>query len=367
MVNGQWFMVNEEKESIMKTASLIAAGVLVVSMCLVAEAAEKPLKVVTTLPDYAVIAKAIGGDRVDVQAIVKGEQDAHFIRPKPSFVDMVRKADVLIDTGLDLEMWLPTVIDKAGNNHVRSGQEGYVAASKGVHMLEKPQVMSRSEGGLHVYGNPHVTCSPVNMRVAARNIAAGLTKNDPAGKTQYEKGLKEFIRTMDEKLFGKKLVEILGGDLLCSLAVKGKLIPFLEKQKLKDKALIESLGGWTKQMLPLRGTPIVTYHKNWVYFVTLFGLEEAGTVEPKPGIPPSPKHVLGLTKMMRQRKIKIILAANYFDEHKIRTVANRVGAEPVIVPLYVGGQEGVDDYFELTDLWVESLLKAAKKQGLLIQ
>ena len=349
----------------MRLYRYLLIGTVLIGMSVQSWAADKPLKVVTTLPDYAVIAKAIGGDRVDVQAIVKGEQDAHFIRPKPSFVDMVRKADVLLDTGLDLEMWLPTVVDKAGNKQVRSGQDGYVAVSKGMHMLEKPKVMSRSEGGLHVYGNPHVTCSPVNMRVAAKNIAAGLIKNDPANKAEYEKGLNAFIKAMDEKLFGEKLVEILGGDILCDLAAKGKLIPFLEKQKLKGTALIEHLGGWTKQMLPLRGTPIVTYHKNWVYFVTLFGLEEAGTVEPKPGIPPSPKHVLGLTKMMKERKIKIILTANYFDEHKIHSVANKVGAEPVIVPLYVGGQEGIDDYFQLADLWINSLLKAAKKQGLM--
>ena len=349
----------------MKVNQILLIGAMLIGMNVRSQAAETPLKVVTTLPDYAAIAKAIGGEKIDVRAIVKGEQDAHFIRPKPSFVDMVREADVLIDTGLDLEMWLPTVIDKAGNKRVRSGQKGYVAASKGMHMLEKPHVMSRSEGGLHVYGNPHVTCSPINMRVAAKNIAAGLIKNDPSGKDVYEKALTSFLQRMDEKLFGKKLVDILGGDILCALAEKGKLVPFLEQQKLKGTALIEDLGGWTKQMLPLRSTPIVTYHKNWVYFVTLFGLEEAGTVEPKPGIPPSPKHVLGLTRMMKERKIKIILAANYFDEHKIRTVANKVGAEPVIVPLYVGGQEGIDDYFQLADLWVNALLKAAKKQGLI--
>jgi len=348
----------------MKMIQILLIGTAFIGMSIQSWAGS-PLKVVTTLPDYAAIAKAIGGDRIEVQAIVKGEQDAHFIRPKPSFVDMVRQADVLIDTGLDLEMWLPTVVDKSGNKNVRSGQDGYVAVAQGMHMLEKPKVMSRSEGGLHVYGNPHVTCSPINMRVAARNIATGLIKNDPAGKDTYENGLKTFLQKMDEKLFGKKLVEILGGDILCDLAVKGKLIPFLEEQKLKDTALIEHLGGWTKQMLPLRGTPIVTYHKNWVYFVTIFGLEEAGTVEPKPGIPPSPKHVLGLTQMMQDRKIKIILAANYFDEHKIRSIASKVGAEAVIVPLYVGGAEGVDDYFAIADLWVDSLLAAAKKQGLI--
>ena len=341
----------------------IGAG-LMLSVCMSAWAAEKPLQVVATLPDYANIAERIGGDRVQVQAIVHGEQDAHYIRPKPSFVAMVRRADVLIDTGLDLEMWLPTVIDKSGNSKVRSGQVGYVAVSKGVELLEKPQVVSRIEGGVHLYGNPHITCSPVNMRVVARNIAAGLIKNDPTGEADYAKRRDAFVLEMDERLFGKALVDILGGDTLADLAGKGKLVSFLEKQTYEDKPLLDRLGGWMKQMLPLRGNPIVTYHKNWVYFVTLFGLEEAGTVEPKPGIPPSPRHVLELTDMMKQRKIGLILAANYFDEQKIRTVASRVDAEPVIVPLFVGGSDRVNDYFGLVDHWVSSLLSAARKKSI---
>ena len=328
-------------------------------------AAEKLLRVVTTLPDYADIAKRIGGDRVDMRAIVHGEQDAHYIRPKPSFVAMVRRADVLIDTGLDLEMWLPTVIDKSGNAKVRSGQVGYVAVAKGLDLLEKPEVVSRIEGGVHLYGNPHITCSPVNVRGVARNIAAGLIKNDPAGEAEYAKRRDAFIRDLDERLFGKALVDILGGDTLADLAGKGRLVSFLEKQTYEDKPLLEQLGGWMKQMLPLRGKPIVTYHKNWVYFVTLFGIEEAGTIEPKPGIPPSPRHVLELTDMMRTRHIGLILAANYFDEQKVRTVASRVGAEPVIVPLYVGGNEGAHTYFDLVDSWVSSLLSAARKKGLI--
>jgi len=328
-------------------------------------AADKPLRVVTTLPDYADIARRIGGDRVEVQAIVRGEQDAHYIRPKPSFVAMVRRADVLIDTGLDLEMWLPTVIDKSGNRRVRSGQVGYVAVSKGLELLEKPKVVSRIEGGVHLYGNPHITCSPVNMRIVARNIGAGLIKNDPTGEAQYVTRRDAFIRDLDERLFGKAIVDILGGDRLADLAGKGRLLAFLEKQTYEGKPLTECLGGWMKQMLPLEGKPIVTYHKNWVYFVTLFGLEEAGTVEPKPGIPPSPRHVLELTDMMKKRQIGMILAANYFDEQKTRTVASRVGAEPVIVPLYVGGSEGVETYFELVDLWVRSLLVAAHKKELI--
>jgi zinc/manganese transport system substrate-binding protein len=327
--------------------------------------AEKILNVVTTLPDYAFFAKEIGGDRVSVVSIVRGDQDAHFIRPKPSFATALRNADVLVATGLDLELWVQTVIDNSGNGKIRSGQVGYVSASTGMNLLEKPQTMSRAEGGVHIYGNPHVTCSPIQMKVAARNIATGLIKNDPEGKEIYLQNLKELNNKIDECLFGKKLVEMLGGDTLCTLAEQDKLISFLNEQQFEDKPLIEYIGGWTGKMLPLRGTPIVTYHKNWVYFMKLFGLEEAGTVEPKPGIPPSAKHVSDLINLMKERNIRIILAANYFDEQQVRTVAARTGAEAVIVPIYVGGAEGTGDYFKLVDFWVDSLLKAAEKKDIL--
>jgi len=348
---------------ILVVALLVPATILYAKQQL-SENREPNLYIVTTLPDYAFFARAIGGERVFVKSIVRGDQDAHFIRPKPSFATALRNADVLVATGLDLELWVQTVIDSSGNGKIRSGQAGYVSASAGMQLLEKPKVISRVEGGVHIYGNPHVTCSPIKMKVAARNIATGLIKNDREGKEIYLQNLKELHKEIDERLFGAKLVEMLGGDTLCSLAEQGKLIAFLEEQKFEGKALIEYLGGWMKKMLPLRSIPIVTYHKNWIYFVKLFGLEETGTVEPKPGIPPSPKHVTNLISLMREGNIRIILAANYFDEQKIKTVASRTTAEAVIVPLYVGGSEGVDDYFKLVEHWIDGLLKAAEKKGL---
>ena len=325
----------------------------------------RTLNVVTTLPDYCFLAKYIGGDRVRVKAIVGSNQDAHFIRPKPSFATSLRKADVLIATGLDLELWVQTVIDSSGNGNIRSGQAGYVSASRGMKLLEKPVIMSRAEGGVHVYGNPHVTCSPIQMKVAARNIATGLVKNDPEGREVYLQNLAKLHQELDERLFGKELVEMLGGGTLCSLAEQDKLIAFLQENSYEGKPLIEYLGGWMKKMLPLRGVPIVTYHKNWVYFIKLFCLEEAGTVEPKPGIPPSPKHVTSLIKLMKERNIGIVLAANYFDEQKIRTVATRTDAEAVIVPLYAGCGSGLDDYFKLVEHWIERLLEAAEQKGIM--
>jgi len=325
---------------------------------------EPKLHVVTTLPDYAFFTRYIGGERVSVKAIVRGDQDAHFIRPKPSFATALRNADVLVATGLDLELWVQTVIDNSGNAKIRSGQPGYVSAAAGMKLLEKPKTISRAEGGVHIYGNPHVTCSPIQMKKAARNIATGLINNDPEGKEVYLRSLKKLHEEIDRRLFGAALVEMLGGQTLCSLAEQGKLIPFLKDQTFEGKPLIEYLGGWLKKMLPLRETAIVTYHKNWVYFVGIFGLEEAGTVEPKPGIPPSPRHVTSLINLMREKKIGIILSANYFDEQKIRTVATRTNAEAVIVPLYVGGAPGANDYFQLVDCWVDGLLRAAEKKAM---
>jgi ABC-type Zn uptake system ZnuABC Zn-binding protein ZnuA len=342
-----------------------AMGTICALFLFCSSADSKVLNVVTTLPDYAVIAKAIGGDRVKVSNIVRGDQDAHFIRPKPSFANLVRNADVLIDTGLDLEMWLPAVIDTARNLKVRSGQPGYVSASYGLRLLEKPQQLSRSEGGLHIYGNPHFTSDPVLMKAAAENIANGLIKNDPEGKELYRKNLAVFKDELDRRLFGETLVKIIGGDRLCAMAGEEKLIPFLEKEEYRGEKLTGYLGGWAKKMLPLYGAKITTYHRNWVYFFNLFGLKDAGTVEPKPGIPPSVRHVAELINSMKADQVKILLAANYFSSKEVEDIAQKVGARAVIVPIYVDGAPGTEDYFKLVDLWVNSLTAAAEKAGLI--
>ena len=321
--------------------------------------AEAKLQVVTTLPDYASLTKEIGGDRISVAHIVRGVQDPHHIRPKPSFVQMVRDADVIITTGLDLELWLPTVVNKSGNKRIRSGEIGYVAVAQGIELIEKPKVISQIEGDVHIFGNPHIMCGPIKARQVARNITTGLIKNDPEARDFYEANLKKFQAELDERLFGSRLVNLIGGDTLCNLAEQDKLMGFLEQNKYKGKPLTDRLGGWMGKMLPLRGMPIIVYHKNWSYLIKLFGLREIGTIETKPGIPPSPQHVTKLVAMMREQGIKIILAANYFDERKVMTVAQRTGAQSVVVPLFVGGAAGCEDYFALVDYWTERLLEAA--------
>jgi len=346
-----------------KTFLLVFAVVLAVSAVGLG-ALEDKLNVVTTLPDYAAFVTIIGGDRVEVDHMVLGVQDPHSIRPKPSFINKVKNADVIVSTGSDLEMWLPTLIDTSGNKKVRSGEKGFVAVSHNMVLMDKPEVLSQKLGDVHVEGNPHFNCSPLCMRKVAENITTGLIKNDPAGKALFEENLKQLKLKIDNHLFGEELVGLFGGDLLVQMAQQGKLIAFLEKNKLQDKPLLDKLGGWLQELMPMRGQKIVVYHKNWTYFTDLFGIQVAGTIEPKPGIPPSAKHVVNLSAMMKNQDVRVVFTANYFDSQKARTVADNVGAESVIVPLFVGGAEGVNDYFDLIDLWVDSLLEAGKKMGL---
>ena len=317
----------------------------------------KKIQVVTTLTDYAAVAKVIGGDKVTVNAISEGDQDAHFVRPKPSYAVWVNKADLFVTTGLDLEMWAPAVLDKAANPKVLEGQVGYVAAATGVNMLEIPAVKDRGQGGVHIYGNPHIGTGPLNMKVVARNIATGLSKVDPANEAFYTANAKAFNDELDRKMFGSELIPLPGSDTLTRLAESGNLVSFLSSKTYKGKPMVELLGGWMKQAMPLRGRKIVTYHKNWVYFSKTFGVEVVGEVEPKPGIPPSPKHVEDLITLMKEQKIPVIMAANYFDENKVKHVAAAVDAKAVIVPMHVAGEPGVDDYFALVDLWINRLLE----------
>jgi len=318
------------------------------------------IRVVSTLSDYAAIAREIGGNKVEVNYICHGDEDPHFVRPKPSFAVTLSKAELFLSTGLDLELWAPTVIDKSMNPVIREGQIGYVAVSDGVKLREIPTVADRSEGGVHIYGNPHIHTSPINARHIATNIAIGFKKVDPASGPFYEENLKKFIDGIDESLFGAELVSLLGGDTLCRLAESGNLIAFLSSKEYGDKKLIDLLGGWLKKAMPLRGRKIVTYHRNWIYFTDLFGFNVLGEVEPKPSIPPSPKDVKRLINLMKDHQVKVVLAANYYNESKVMKITHAVGSTPVIVPMSVDGIPEVKTIFQLYDFWIERLIEAYK-------
>ncbi len=320
--------------------------------------AAAPLKVVTTLQDYAAIAREIGGDRIEAQAIVAGNSDPHFIKPKPSYALMLRDADLFVSTGLDLELWAPVLVNKSGNRRIVDGASGYVAAAQGVTLLQKPKSLDRSGGDIHIYGNPHIQTSPLNAKVIARNITTGLCKVDPDGCPTYRERLADFDDRISRRLYGDRLVQLLGPETLDPLAASGRLIPFLEQQ-----GIVDQLGGWLEQAMPFRDRTIICYHENWVYFTTLFGLNVADYVEPKPGIPPTARHVADLIERIPREKIRVLLAANYFEQRKPQLIADRTGIIPVIVPTSVKGEPGIDTYFDLMDSWVSRLRDAFAGAG----
>jgi len=320
----------------------------------------KPLNIVCSFSDFATIAEYITGSNAVISYIAHGEQDPHFVPPKPSYAVTLSQADMWISTGMDLEMWSTTLIDKARNRKIMDGEIGFVSASEGITILEKIQYGDRTEGDVHLMGNPHINTSPVNFKQIASNITIGLKKVDPANAQYYEENRDAFNDKVDRALFGDKLVDMFGGATLTKLLDNGTLFTFLDKPYEGGK-LIDHLGGWLKKAMPFRGMKIITYHKNWSYFVKTFGLEVIGYIEPKPGIPPSAKHVQTTIETIKSQNIKIMIVASYFEKKTAEMVSEKTGIKPVYLPLYVNGIPGVEDNFKLVDYWIDQINASIKK------
>ena len=317
-----------------------------------------PVKVVTSLTTYAAIAREIVGDRGQVNSIAVGDENPHYVQPKPSFVPLLAEADVFVTTGLDLELWVPALLDKAGNSKVTEGAPGYVAAYSGIQLLDVPSSYSRSQGDIHVFGNPHIWTEPLNGVQIARNILTGLKRVSPENATYFTAREKDFEDRVYRALYGDELVTILGGQTLSDLDRQGKLFDFLSQRRYKGAPLADRLGGWLKQGQIFRGKEMACYHKEWDYFSREFGIPCVDYIEPKPGIPPTPKHVRELIDLMQQRHVRVLLSPGYFDHNQIRQVAERTGAKAVIVPSNVGGAPGVNTFVDLIGNIVTSLAQA---------
>ncbi len=317
-----------------------------------------PVRVVTTLPIYAELVREIGGAEVEVSSIANPNEDAHFVRPKPSFALDLRRADAFVTTGLDLELWVPTLLDRAGNTAVLEGGRGYITAYTGIRLLDVPATADRSAGDVHVFGNPHLTTDPLRTLQVARNIAVGLKRVAPDRADHFDRGMANLADRIHRRLFGDRLIELLGAETLEQLALGGNLFGFLEGNEFEGVALIDHLGGWLAAAASFRDRQIICYHKNWAYLEDRFQVRCAEYVEAKPGIPPTPGHVARLIQRMRDEDLNVLLAATYFDEGRVETVANRGGATLVHVPLAPGAAEGIDNYFSLVDAWVEGLARA---------
>lgn len=298
----------------MKTKVIIAALLLPL-------AAQAKLNVVASLPDLAAMARDIGGDQVQVTCIGKPGEDPHFVQAKPSFIVVLNRADVLIENGLELEIgWLPGLVEQTRNAKIRVGSPGRIVAAEGVPLLEMPtQPVTRAMGDVHPGGNPHFTIDPERGKIVAKNICEGLVRVDPKDTDLFRANLDKLNKRIDESL--------------------------AECQKL--------LG-------PYRGTKVVTYHKSLEYLAERFGLKVINTVEPKPGIPPSPSHLTALIEQMKNEGVKLILMEPWHERRTPELIAQKAGATVVELPTQVGGSPDAADYPSVCKAMASRLVAALK-------
>jgi zinc/manganese transport system substrate-binding protein len=276
------------------------------------------IRVVATFPDLADITRQIGKELVSVDSLATGVEDPHGVPMKPSFVPRLNRADVLVLTGLDDEhSWLPALLEVAANSKILLGRPGYIDCSVGVPVLEAPTLVDRSEGDMHPKGNPHFMLDPVNAKIAARNIAVGLSRNFPQHQQVFDKNLKTYLAELDNWI-----------------------------------------ARWEKLAAPLRGIKYVEYHPQWVYFADRFGMKRIGSIELKPGIEPTPNHLVELVQMIKQQKPQLLL----YGAQNPR-IPQQISAETGIKVLRLysnaGGQPDTDSYIKWIDYTVRTLVQAA--------
>jgi ABC-type Zn uptake system ZnuABC Zn-binding protein ZnuA len=321
-------------------------------------AQDSPLRIVTTLTTYGAIAREIVGERGTVVSIARGDENPHFVQPRPSYVLDLKRADLFITTGLDLELWVPTLLDKAGNPRIREGSPGYVTAYQGIGLLDVPASTSRVGGDIHVFGNPHIWTDPVNGIIIGQNILAALQRVDPAGAAAYDQRFTRFKTGVLRAYVGDELLTLLGVDVVYDLARRGALWEFVSTQRYEGRPLSERAAGWLEQAEAFRGRRMVCYHKEWDYFSRAFGVSCDAYIEPKPGIPPTPRHVGEVITLMRERAIRVLFSTNYYDFNQVRSVAARTNAVALTVPSNTEGADHVATYTDLISLWVTRLAAA---------
>jgi zinc/manganese transport system substrate-binding protein len=274
------------------------------------------LNIVTSLPSLASITESIGGDYVKVYSITRGVQDAHYIEAKPSYMVKLNKADLLIYSGLELEIgWLPLLIQGARNNKVTVGAKGNLNAAAALSLkdiLEKPRgEVDRSMGDVHPSGNPHYLLNPYNAIPVAELIAERIKMLDPEHKDQYEQNLSHFRESILNKI---KELE-------------------MQAAHLQDK-------------------DIVCYHVHWSYLLDWLKMKSMGYIELRPGIPPTPKHKREIIELIKENQIKAVIVSSWKDPTKAREVSNATGAQLLVLPGEVNAMKETDTYIK----WIEYMV-----------
>jgi len=282
-------------------------------------AADK-IRVVATIPDLKALTEEVGGKLIDVETLARGTQNAHELEIRPSLMVKLRRADILVENGLELDSWAEVAVQGANNPNIVRGAPGRVDVSRGIQVLEVPSTrVDRSMGDVHPLGNPHYSLDPGMAPVITQNIVDALGRFAPDHRVEFEKNRQAFLARLDE-----------------------------------------AMARWTRAMEPLKGARVVVYHPQWIYLLSRFGLSQAATLEDRPGIPASPAHLTRVIRQMKEERIKVIIVEPWNDLKLANRIADEAGAKAVVLASMVGGVKGADSYIGAIDHNVNALVTAMK-------
>jgi zinc/manganese transport system substrate-binding protein len=298
----------------------IVAVLLSSILCVLAQPATAALKVLACEPEWAALTQELAGEKASVSSATTALQDAHHIEARPSLIARARNADLVVCTGSDLEVgWLPLLLRQSGNDRIQPGSQGYLETSQLVPRLDIPKVLDRSQGDVHPAGNPHIQLDPRNITKVAQVLGDRLAQLDPLNAATYRARTADFLARW-------------------SAAVRR----------------------WETEAAPLKGLSMVVYHKNMAYLNAWLGLREVGSLEPKPGVPPSTAHLADLVARMQAAPAKVIVYMAYNNPQAAEFLSERTRIPAVMLPFTVGGSDKAKDLFGLFDDTLARLLAAAK-------
>lgn len=303
----------------MKKRIILFATLLAAIGFILPEARAEKIRVVVTMGTLADFAGQIMGPDAEIHVVAKPGRDIHFIQPTPKDVLKVKKADVLIHGGLDLEAWRQPLLNAAGNARFLGESKSAIDVSQGIPLLEVPESLSRIGGDIHAFGNPHYWTDPENAKWMVQNIADGLARIYPQSAESYQANAQSLI-----------------------------------------KAIAQAEIRWDQALSPYQGAAIVTYHKSWPYFAKRFGFEVIGFIEPKPGIPPTAKHLRELVSLMREKNARLVVKETYNESRAAEKIAREAGV-PLITLLQFAGEEKTSSYVAMMTTNVERIVKSLKE------
>jgi zinc/manganese transport system substrate-binding protein len=295
-------------------------AIFAIALLGIAVPARAALNVFACEPEWGALAQELGGDKVSVFSATTAQQDPHHIEARPSLISRARNADLLICSGSELEIgWVPLLLTSSGNDRIQPGSRGYLEASQFVVKIDIPKVIDRSLGDIHPAGNPHIHLDPRNIARVAEVLAGRLAEIDQANASEYQKRAESF--------------------------------------RQRWSAAMER---WRTQAARLKNVPLVVYHKDFSYFVNWAGMREIGSLEPKPGIPPTPSHLAQLVEQMKRSPAKVIVYSPYNNPKAAEFLSQQANIPAVMMPFTVGGTDAAKDLFGLFDDTIQRLLKVVQ-------